>query len=107
MKNWEERWKKQTGWWEDVESEDFARDISETGELYPESEWNEDQRNMFLELGLAVEWNGDHHPVERNGDREHDTLDGDSVPVFMGLRLLPADDRIQSKKSHELHIHQD
>ena len=90
--------------WEEVESEDFTREIISETELYPESEWNEDQRNMFLELGLAVEWNGDTPPVEQNGDREHTT----SSPVFMGLKLLPADDNFESRKTHAAHdIHQD
>ena len=49
-----------------------------------EVEWSLDQRKVLLELGLAMEWNGDHPSVGYKGAEERET------PVIMGLKLLPA-----------------
>ena len=60
------------------------------------AEWNQDQRNLLLELGLAE---------GRNGDQSKGR--GDSTPEFMGLRLLSVD-HLKTKTINEIpDIHQD
>ena len=56
---------------------------TEIGE-WDEVEWEQAQRKIFLELGLATEWNEDGHE-EGRGNGEHE-----EAPTFMDLKLLPA-----------------
>ena len=110
MEEWEKRGEGEEGvveWWRDTDYMRVAREAGDSGELHPEPDWNEDQRNLLLELGLAVEWNEDHPLVEQNGDGEHGMVD-DSAPVFMGLKLLPvAEDHFDLQRHEPPDIHQD
>ena len=109
---WEEgegRWERESGWPNDFESQSFVRKIASTRRSSPElgeEDWNEDHRNLLLELGLAVEWNED-HPTGNQNEGIESTPEDDSAPVFMGLRLLPADHVSPEQVTDLSDIHQD
>ena len=65
---------------------EFEGDGLEPIPNWGEEEWNQDQRRLLLELGLAVEWTNEYPSDEEEGGGDGET--DDEVPVLMGLKLL-------------------